>query len=126
MYTNINNEVRILEKEILEVLRTIQNQMSQMQGQMNEIHSEMDKMQNKMNEMHVDIKIVKDTQNEHGDILKQLNSFEKNTQFAHERIDAKLKKIENGIEVLANEDFHIKTDIISVKEDLKVIKGGKE
>lgn len=140
LYTSINSEVRILEKEILEILRTIQSQMNEMQGQMkqtqnqmnemqnhmNQTQNKINEMQNHMNEIHVDIKIIKNTQKEHGDILNQLNSFEKNTQLAHERIDIKLKKIENGIEVLANEDFHIKTEMISVKEDLKVIKGGKE
>lgn len=95
-----------MDKEILEILKAMQNQMndmqdqmSGMQNQMNGMQSQIDgtrnqmsSMQNQMNDMHTDIKSIKETQKEHGDILKQLNSFEKNTQLAHERIDAKLKR----------------------------------
>ncbi|EYE87102.1 hypothetical protein Q428_15330 [Fervidicella metallireducens AeB] len=99
-----------MDKDVLQAIREL-------------IRDELRPINERLENIESDVKYIKE---KHGDKLDLLIQFEKNTQFAHEKIDNKLAKIENRLKVLAEEDFDIKVDIMGVKEDLKVIKGGKE
>jgi hypothetical protein len=48
-------------------------------------------------------------------------TYEKTTN-----VETDIKKINNNLKVLVQEEFQIKSDLVSVKEKLEVIKGGKE
>jgi chromosome segregation ATPase len=99
-----------MEKDILQSIREL------LREELRPINERLETIEN-------DVKYIKE---KHGEKLDILLEFEKNIQFANEKVDARLSKIDNRLRVLAEEDFDIKTDIVSVKEELKVIRGGKE
>lgn len=111
----MDKEIKDLLVELVQEVKEISNSQKRLEQEQKQFKDEVYK---KFDILGEDVREIKDKVN-------ILVDFEKNINLVHEKIDTKLKSIDNGIKVLAQEDFRLKTDILDVKEDLKVIKGGR-
>lgn len=118
----LDNEIKDLLLELIQDVKGLKDGQERLEEDVKDLKDGQEEFKKevykKFNILGQDVKEIKDK-------VSILVDFEKNTSLVHEKLDTKLKSIDNGIKVLAQEDFRLKTDILDVKEDLKVIKGGK-
>lgn len=97
-----------------------------LQQQFDGINKRFEQIDKRFVELQNEVSEIKNIQREHGGKLDTLIEFATNSEISFERIDTRLKKMDDNIKVLAADDFDIRSGILSVKEELRIIKGGKE